>query len=40
VSDTPPPTLAEAEKGPAPSIIPLGGIGEIGMNMTVPEYGE
>jgi ribonuclease J len=27
-------------KGPALSIIPLGGIGEIGMNMTVLEYGD
>jgi ribonuclease J len=40
VSDTLPPTLAEAAKGPALSIIPLGGIGEIGMNMTVLEYGD
>jgi ribonuclease J len=40
VSDTPPPTPAEAAKGPALSIIPLGGIGEIGMNMTVLEYGD
>jgi ribonuclease J len=29
-----------AQNGPALSIIPLGGIGEIGLNMTVLEYGD
>jgi ribonuclease J len=40
VSDPPPPTFADAAKSLALSIIPLGGIGEIGMNMTVLEYGD
>ncbi len=29
-----------ASAGPALSIIPLGGVGEIGLNMTVLEYGD
>ncbi len=33
-------TLPAPANGPALSIIPLGGIGEIGMNSTVIEYGE
>ncbi len=38
--DTSPSLPPEAAKDPALSIIPLGGIGEIGMNMTVLEYGD
>ncbi len=34
------PSSPEDSKGPTLSIIPLGGIGEIGMNMTVFEYGD
>jgi ribonuclease J len=37
ISDIP---VQPAQNGPALSIIPLGGIGEIGLNMTVLEYGD
>jgi ribonuclease J len=40
VTDTPDPVIQPASSAPALSIIPLGGIGEIGLNMTVLEYGD
>jgi ribonuclease J len=40
VSDEQAQTLPAHANGPALSIIPLGGIGEIGMNSTVIEYGD
>ena len=40
MQDTPPPILSDVANSSALSIIPLGGIGEIGMNMTVLEYGD
>jgi ribonuclease J len=39
VNDIPAPSLPEGSNGPILSIIPLGGVGEIGMNMTVFECG-
>jgi ribonuclease J len=39
VNDVPAPSLQEGPNGPTLSIIPLGGVGEIGLNMTVFEYG-
>jgi ribonuclease J len=39
VNDIPAPSLPEGSNGPTLSIIPLGGVGEIGMNMTVFECG-
>jgi ribonuclease J len=40
VTDTPDPLVPAVSNAPRLSIIPLGGIGEIGMNMTVIEYGD
>jgi len=40
VTETPDPVVQPESNGPALSIIPLGGIGEIGLNMTVLEYGD
>ncbi len=40
MTETPDPVIQPASSGPALSIIPLGGIGEIGLNMTVLEYGD
>ena len=40
MTDTPDPVIQPASSAPALSIIPLGGIGEIGLNMTVLEYGD
>ncbi len=40
MTETPDPDIQPASSGPALSIIPLGGIGEIGLNMTVLEYGD
>jgi ribonuclease J len=40
VTETPDPGVQPASNEPALSIIPLGGIGEIGLNMTVLEYGD
>jgi ribonuclease J len=40
VTDTPDLLVPAASNAPRLSIIPLGGIGEIGMNMTVIEYGD
>ena len=40
MSDTSDPALPPVTNGPALSIIPLGGIGEIGLNSTALEYGD
>ncbi|MGC1455055.1 MAG: ribonuclease J [Nitrospirota bacterium] len=40
MTETPDIPVPPAVNGPALSIIPLGGIGEIGLNMTVLEYGD
>ncbi len=40
VTEIPDIPVQPAQNGPALSIIPLGGIGEIGLNMTVLEYGD
>ncbi len=40
MTETPDILVQPAVNGPALSIIPLGGIGEIGLNMTVLEYGD
>ncbi len=40
MTETPDILVPPALNGPALSIIPLGGIGEIGLNMTVLEYGD
>ena len=40
MTETPDPVVQPESNGPALSIIPLGGIGEIGLNMTVLEYGD
>lgn len=39
MNDIPAPSLPEGPNTPTLSIIPLGGVGEIGLNMTVYEYG-
>ena len=39
MNDIPAPSLPESPNSPTLSIIPLGGVGEIGLNMTVYEYG-
>ncbi len=40
VTDTPDSLSPEGPNGPTLSIVPLGGVGEIGLNMTVFEYGD
>ncbi len=40
MTDTPDPVVQPVSNAPALSIIPLGGVGEIGLNMTVLEYGD
>lgn len=40
MTETPDPIVQPVSSGAALSIIPLGGVGEIGLNMTVLEYGD
>ncbi len=40
MTDTPDSLSPEGPNGPTLSIVPLGGVGEIGLNMTVFEYGD
>ena len=40
MTDIPPPAASDNPHDAALSIVPLGGVGEIGLNMTVFEYGD
>ena len=40
MTDNPDSLSSESLYGPTLSIVPLGGVGEIGLNMTVFEYGD